>query len=75
MALLHPLSQIISPHTTDTAAFDYDPAIVGGGIVGLTLACAFKRFRAECSVMEAKPHSVAAAKASLRSSHVIEAHF
>jgi len=77
MALLHPRSPIVSPlHTTKfQASFDYDLAIVGGGIVGLTLACALKDSGLSVALIEAKTHSVAAAKANLRISPAIEAHF
>lgn len=41
---LEQLNQTLSPlhTTTPKLGFDYDLAIVGGGIVGLTLACALK---------------------------------
>lgn len=45
----------------DRAAHDvamYDVAIVGGGIVGLTLACALKHSGLRIALIEAKPRSV-----------------
>lgn len=61
---LEQLNQILSPpHTiTPQLGFDYDLAIVGGGIVGLTLACALKDSGLSVVLLEAKPYSVAAAK-------------
>lgn len=57
--------------------FDYDLAIVGGGIVGLTLACALKDSGLSVVLIEARPSSVAAAKGqayavSLLSSRIYE---
>ena len=73
MALLHPLSQIISPPQTPTPqlGYDYDLAIVGGGIVGLTLACALKDSGLSVVLIEAKPHSVAAAKGQAYAVHML----
>ena len=73
MALLHPLSQIISPPQTPTPqlGYDYDLAIVGGGIVGLTLACALKDSGLSVALIEAKPHSVAAAKGQAYAVHML----
>jgi len=42
--------------------YDYDLAIVGGGIVGATLACALKDSGLTVVLIEAQPHSEAAAK-------------
>lgn len=54
---LDQLSQpILPPHE------DYDLAIVGGGIIGLTLACALKDSGLSVVLIEAKPYSVAAMK-------------
>ncbi len=73
MALLHPLSQIISPPQIPTPqlGYDYDLAIVGGGIVGLTLACALKDSGLSVALIEAKPHSVAAAKGQAYAVHML----
>jgi 2-octaprenyl-6-methoxyphenol hydroxylase len=43
-------------------ALEYDIAIVGGGIVGLTLACALKESGLKIALIEAQAQSVAAAK-------------
>ena len=65
---LEQLSQTISPLQT---SFDYDLAIVGGGIVGLTLACALKDSGLSVVLIEAKPHSVAAAKGQAYAVHLL----
>ena len=76
---LEQLNQTLSPlhTTTPKLGFDYDLAIVGGGIVGLTLACALKDSGLSVVLIEAKPHAVAAAKGqayavSLLSSRIFE---
>ncbi len=51
------MSQAIAPQ-----AFDYDLAIVGGGIIGLTLACALKDSGLSIVLIEAQAESVAVAK-------------
>ena len=48
--------------TTNKLVLDYDLAIAGGGIVGLTLACALKNSGLNVVLIEAKPDSVAATK-------------
>lgn len=51
--------------------FDYDLAIVGGGIIGLTLASALKNSGLSVVLIEAKPNSVAAAKGQAYAVHLI----
>ena len=51
--------------------YDYDLAIVGGGIIGLTLACALKDSGLSVVIIEAKPDSVAAAKGQAYAVHLI----
>ena len=62
MALKQRNQNISLPLTLNKRCFDYDLAIAGGGIVGLTLACALKDSGLRVVLIEAKPHSVAAAK-------------
>lgn len=56
------LQQLTQTISTPELNYDYDIAVVGGGIVGLTLACALKNSGLKIVLMEAKPQSVAAAK-------------
>ena len=56
------LQQLTQTQSTPQLNYDYDIAIVGGGIVGLTLACALKNSGLKIVLVEAKPQSVAAAK-------------
>ncbi|MBW4470811.1 MAG: FAD-dependent hydroxylase [Stenomitos rutilans HA7619-LM2] len=56
---------------------DYDVAIVGGGLVGATLACALKESGLQVVLLEAKPQSEAVARGqayhiNLLSSHIFE---
>lgn len=51
--------------------YDYDLAIVGGGIIGLTLACALKDSGLSVVLIEAKPYSVAASKGQAYAVHLI----
>jgi 2-octaprenyl-6-methoxyphenol hydroxylase len=62
MALEQRNQNISLPLTLNKSGFDYDLAIAGGGIVGLTLACALKDSGLRVVLIEAKPYSVAAAK-------------
>lgn len=75
MALLHSLSQTISPLQTPAPqlGYDYDLAIVGGGIVGLTLACALKDSGLSVALIEAKPYSVAQALGQAYAVHLLSA--
>lgn len=51
--------QLTKTETTSHTGFDYDLAIVGGGIVGATLACALKDSGLSVVLIEAQPLSVA----------------
>ncbi len=62
---LHLVSEDASEGAADPAKpqdFDYDLTIVGGGIVGTTLACALQDSGLNLALIEAQPQSVAAAK-------------
>jgi len=57
------LSPIISPTAiTAKLGYDYDLAIVGGGIIGLTLACALKDSGLKVLLIEARVQSAAVSK-------------
>jgi 2-octaprenyl-6-methoxyphenol hydroxylase len=64
MMVLEQLTQIVPmPQTLRTESdYDYDVAIVGGGIVGLTLASALKSSGLSVAVIEAQPQSDGVAK-------------
>ena len=68
MKLLHP-PQIVSP--IYTTSYDYDLAIVGGRIIGLTLACALKDSGLSVVLIEAKLDSVAASKGQAYAVHLL----
>lgn len=69
---LEQLSPTISPRQTTAPqkSFDYDLAIVGGGIIGLTLACALKDSGLSVVLIEAKPYSIAAMKGQAYAVHL-----
>jgi 2-octaprenyl-6-methoxyphenol hydroxylase len=56
------LEQLTKTVPTPQQSFDYDIAIVGGGIVGATLACSLKNSGLSVVIIEAQPQSVAASK-------------
>lgn len=66
------LNQTMSaPHpSTSQKKFDYDLAIVGAGIIGLTLACALKDSGLSIVLIEAKPYSIAAMKGQAYAVHM-----
>jgi len=68
---LEQLSQTLSPPQTQTPGYDYDLAIVGGGVIGLTLACTLKDSGLSVVVIEAKSYSVAAAKGQAYAVHLL----
>lgn len=69
------LTQTFSPpHTpTDKGGYDYDLVIVGGGIVGLTLAAALKDSGLTVLLIEAKVASAAVAKGQAYAVHMLSA--
>lgn len=71
--VLDQLSQTISPPhaTAPQVGFDYDLAIVGGGIVGLTLACALKDSGLSVALIEAKPDAIAVTKGQAYAVHLL----
>jgi len=64
-----------SPHspTENHWGYDYDLVIVGGGIVGLTLACALKDSGLNILLIEARMTSAAAAKGQAYAVHMLSA--
>jgi 2-octaprenyl-6-methoxyphenol hydroxylase len=56
------LEQLTQTLPRTQQGFDYDLAIVGGGIAGATLACALKNSKLSVVLIEAQPPSVAAVK-------------
>lgn len=64
-----------SPHspTENHWGYDYDLVIVGGGIVGLTLACALKDSGLNILLIEARMTSAAVAKGQAYAVHMLSA--
>jgi 2-octaprenyl-6-methoxyphenol hydroxylase len=69
------LNQTISPQPTppDQRGYDYDLVIVGGGIVGLTLASALKDSGLNILLIEAKVASASVAKGQAYAVHMLSA--
>ncbi|QLE57514.1 FAD-dependent hydroxylase [Nostoc sp. TCL26-01] len=69
------LTQTISPQLTPAKerGYDYDLVIVGGGIVGLTLASALKDSGLSLLLIEAKVASAAVAKGQAYAVHMLSA--
>ncbi|MBU7581853.1 MAG: FAD-dependent hydroxylase [Nostoc sp. TH1S01] len=69
------LTQTLSPHqpATDKRGYDYDLVIVGGGIVGLTLAAALKDSGLNILLIEAKVTSASVAKGQAYAVHLLSA--
>lgn len=57
--------------SSPTLSYDYDLTIVGGGIVGLTLACALKDSGLRVALIEAREQSAAVAKGQAYAVHLI----
>jgi 2-octaprenyl-6-methoxyphenol hydroxylase len=75
MSLSQLTPTLSSPHTsTETYwGYDYDLVIVGGGIVGLTLAAALKDSGLNILLIEARVASVAVAKGQAYAVHMLSA--
>ncbi len=69
------LSQTLSSPSTPTNkwGYDYDLVIVGGGIIGLTLAAALKNSGLSVLLIEAKVASIAVAKGQAYAIHMLSA--
>ncbi|MEA5569710.1 FAD-dependent hydroxylase [Calothrix sp. UHCC 0171] len=74
------MAQVISPKTLDTSQittnpqdYDYDLVIVGGGIVGLTLASALKDSGLSLLLIEARVESAAVMKGQAYAVHMLSA--
>jgi 2-octaprenyl-6-methoxyphenol hydroxylase len=73
--VLTQLNQTLSPQHTppDLRGYEYDLVIVGGGIIGLTLASALKDSGLSVLLIEAKVASVAVAKGQAYAVHLLSA--
>ncbi|MFM2061555.1 MAG: hypothetical protein RLZZ507_1225 [Cyanobacteriota bacterium] len=69
------LTQTLTPQpiATDNRGYDYDLVIVGGGIVGLTLAAALKDSGLSILLIEARETSAAVAKGQAYAVHMLSA--
>lgn len=74
MPLTQLLQTLTPPQTsTDQRGYDYDLVIVGGGIIGLTLASALKDSGLSILLVEAKVASAAVAKGQAYAIHMLSA--
>ncbi|OUL24237.1 FAD-dependent hydroxylase [Nostoc sp. 106C] len=74
MPLTQLLQTLTPPQTsTDKRGYDYDLVIVGGGIIGLTLASALKDSGLNILLLEAKVTSAAVAKGQAYAIHMLSA--
>jgi 2-octaprenyl-6-methoxyphenol hydroxylase len=73
--VLTQLNQTLSPQQTppDLRGYEYDLVIVGGGIIGLTLASALKDSGLSVLLIEAKVASAAVAKGQAYAVHLLSA--
>lgn len=69
--VLEQLTQSYPCSNASETDFDYDLAIAGGGIIGLTLASALKNSGLKVALIEAKPYSAAAAKGQAYAVHLL----